>query len=91
MEGETHDSICDPAGQPVLRTSQLHDHGHGRNYLTFDDPRDQEEWLCGCMPQAGVFTASQAREHLLAFKLPCKDEWGRVSVAQYIRFSIGPW
>jgi hypothetical protein len=44
------------------------------NYLTFDDPRDQEEWLCACMPRGGrFFTAPQAREHLLAIQKVQQD------------------
>lgn len=40
------------------------------NYLTFDDRRDQEEWLCACMPRGErFFTASQAREHFLASRM----------------------
>ena len=39
------------------------------NYLTFDNPRDQEDWLCASMPRgARFFTASQAKEQLLAIQ-----------------------
>ncbi len=39
------------------------------NYLNFDDQRDQEDWLCACMPRAArFFTAPQAKEQLLAIQ-----------------------
>lgn len=44
------------------------------NYLNFDDPRDQEDWLCACMPRgARFFTASQAKEQLLAIQKAHRD------------------
>ena len=40
-----------------------------QNYLSFDDARDQEDWLCACMPRgARFFTAPQAKEQLLALQ-----------------------
>ncbi len=45
------------------------------NYLNFDNPRDQEDWLCASMPRgARFFTASQAREQLLAIQKVFHDE-----------------
>lgn len=44
------------------------------NYLNFHDPRDQEDWLCACMPRgARFFTAPQAREQLLAIQKVQQD------------------
>jgi hypothetical protein len=40
-----------------------------QNYLSFDDARDQEDWLCACMPRgARFFSATQAKEQLLALQ-----------------------
>ena len=45
------------------------------NYLSFDHPRDQEDWLCASLPRAArFFTASQAREQLLAIQKIFHDE-----------------
>ena len=45
------------------------------NYLNFDNPRDQEDWLCASMPRgARFFTASQAREQLLAIQKVFHDD-----------------
>ncbi|HVG01485.1 MAG TPA: hypothetical protein VM842_01280 [Nitrospira sp.] len=45
------------------------------NYLNFGDPRDQEDWLCAAMPRgARFFTASQAREQLLAIQRAHQDD-----------------
>ena len=45
------------------------------NYLNFDNPRDQEDWLCASMPRgARFFTAPQAREQLLALQKIFHDD-----------------
>ena len=45
------------------------------NYLNFDNPRDQEDWLCASMPRgARFFTAPQAREQLLAIQKIFHDD-----------------
>jgi hypothetical protein len=45
------------------------------NYLSFDNPRDQEDWLCASMPRgARFFTASQAKEQLLAIQKIYHDD-----------------
>ena len=45
------------------------------DYLSVDDPRDQEEWLCASMPRgARFFTAPQAREQLLAIQKVYHDD-----------------
>ena len=45
------------------------------NYLSFGDPRDQEDWLCAAMPRgARFFTAPQAREQLLAIHKVHQDD-----------------
>jgi hypothetical protein len=37
------------------------------SYLNFDDSRDQEEWLCACLPRsARLFTSPEAKQQLLA-------------------------
>ena len=60
------------AAKPDKVFSQLIDRAItdiAENYLNFGDPRDQEDWLCAAMPRgARFFTASQAREHLLAIQ-----------------------
>lgn len=44
------------------------------NYLNFEDHRDQEDWLCACMPRgARYFTASQAKEQLLTIRKLHRD------------------
>jgi hypothetical protein len=36
------------------------------HYLSFDDPRDQADWFCACLPRsARYFTPSEAKEQLL--------------------------
>lgn len=45
------------------------------DYLTVDNPRDQEDWLCASMPRgARFFTAPQAREQLLAIQKIYHDD-----------------
>lgn len=45
------------------------------DYLTVDNPRDQEDWLCASMPRgARFFTAAQAREQLLAIQKIYHDD-----------------
>lgn len=45
------------------------------NYLNFDNPRDQEDWLCASMPRgARFFTAPQAKEQLLAIQKVYHDD-----------------
>lgn len=44
------------------------------SYLNFDDPRDQEDWLCACMPRsARFFTATEAKQQLLALQRAHND------------------
>ena len=45
------------------------------NYLNVDNPSDQEDWLCASMPRgARFFTASQAKEQLLAIQKIYHDD-----------------
>ena len=45
------------------------------DYLTVDNPRDQEDWLCASMPRgARFFTGPQAREQLLAIQKIYHDD-----------------
>ena len=66
------------ARKPDRVFSELIDHAIREvvdNYLSFDDPRDQEDWLCASMPRgARFFTASQAKEQLLALQKVYHDD-----------------
>jgi hypothetical protein len=43
-------------------------------YLSFDDPRDQEDWLCAGMPRsARFFPGPEAKQHLLDLQKALND------------------
>ncbi len=43
-------------------------------YLSFDDPRDQEDWLCAGMPRSARFFAGpEAKQHLLDLQNALND------------------
>ena len=52
-------------------------------YLSFDDPRDQEDWLCAGMPRsARFFPGSEAKQHLLALQKALNDS-GLHEISKY--------
>jgi hypothetical protein len=58
--------FSDVLNQAIERTADA--------YLSFEDARDQEDWLCACMPRsARFFTGQEAKQQLMALRQAHND------------------